>query len=286
MEKTECGELMDWNENGCEKRVENRERIESFAEYLRKEEKSENTIRKYVYDVGKFREFTEEEGKEFLIRYKGELLEKGYAPRSVNSMLASINSYFRFLGHPEWQVKTLKIQREIFRPEEKELTKNEYRKLLTVAKSEQNERIFLILQTICATGIRVSELSYITAEAVRRGEAIVSLKGKTRVIFLVSELRQELCEYMDRAGITEGPVFRTAAGNPVDRAMIWRAMKKLAKDAGINQKKVYPHNLRHLFARTFYDKEKDIVKLSDVLGHSSIETTRIYVVGTGIEVVN
>ena len=259
--------------------------VEDFVYFLRNEEKSRNTVEKYLRDAKAFFAFLkgEEVTKETVIAYKQRLLENGYAPRSVNSVLASLNSLFAFLGWHDCRVKALKLQRQIFCPEEKELTKAEYERLCRAAKEKHNERLNLILQTICGTGIRVSELSFITAEAVKSGEAVVSLKGKTRTVFLVKPLQKKLLRYLAEQKIQSGPVFVTRTGKPMSRTNIWREMKGLCGEAGVNPQKVFPHNLRHLFARVFYGIEKDIAKLADILGHSSIETTRIYIISTGTE---
>ena len=210
-------------------------------------------------------------------------LQKNYAVRSVNSMLASVNSLFAFLGWHDLKVKSLKLQQQVFCPEEKELTKAEYYRLCTAAKHKRNKRLNLILQTICGTGIRVSELQYITVEAVKHGEAVVNCKAKTRTIFIVKELKQKLLRYAAEQGIKSGMIFVTRTGKPISRTNIWREMKALCKKANVNPQKVFPHNLRHLFARVFYGIEKDIAKLADILGHSSINTTRIYIISTGTE---
>ena len=259
--------------------------VENFACFLRNEEKSRNTVEKYLRDAKAFFAFLkgEEVTKDAVIAYKQRLLENGYAPRSVNSVLASLNSLFAFLGWHDCRVKALKLQRQIFCPEEKELTKAEYERLCRAAKEKHNERLNLILQTICGTGIRVSELSFITAEAVKSGEATVSLKGKTRTVFLVKPLQKKLLRYLAEQKIQSGPVFVTRTGKPMSRTNIWREMKGICVEAGVNPQKVFPHNLRHLFARVFYGIEKDIAKLADILGHSSIETTRIYIISTGTE---
>lgn len=258
--------------------------IRRFCNHLRKEEKSENTIEKYIRDVTAFVVFCAGTiTKEIVIAYKQHLLDNGYAVRSVNSMLASINSLFSFLGWSELRVKSLKVQQQVFCPEEKELTKSEYERLCNTAERKQNERLSLILQTICGTGIRVSELQFITVEAVQRGEATVSLKGKTRSVFLVRELQKKLLRYIAKHNLTSGAVFVTRTGKPMSRTNIWREMKNLCTEAEVNPEKVFPHNLRHLFARVFYAIEKDIAKLADILGHSSINTTRIYIVSTGTE---
>ena len=256
-----------------------------FKQNMISEEKSNATIEKYIRDIKSFYDFTDYKAvtKEVVINYKKELVDKGYSVRSVNSMIASINSFFSFLGWFDCRVKSLKIQQEIFRPEEKELSKAEYIKLVKTAKKKHNERLCLILQTICGTGIRVSELQYITVEAVQKGSTKVSCKAKNRSIFFVKELRKKLLKYAKSKGITSGKIFITRTGKSIDRVTIWREMKKLCQEAEVNPSKVFPHNLRHLFARAFYALEKDVAKLADVLGHSNINTTRIYIVSTGIE---
>lgn len=259
--------------------------IAAFAVYLKSEEKSENTIEKYIRDVRAFTTYmgNAEITKEAVIAYKNKLLSEGYAVRSINSMVASINSLFVFLGWEDLKVKSFKLQQKIYCPEEKELTKAEYMRLVNTAKQKGNERLNLLIQTICGTGIRVSELQYITVEAVTCGEAVVSLKGKTRSVFIVRELQKKLLRYAAEQKITSGAIFITRTGKPMSRTNIWREMKSLCEQAGVNPQKVFPHNLRHLFARTFYGIEKDIAKLADILGHSSINTTRIYIITTGNE---
>lgn len=265
-------------------RILKQETITQFKIHLQNEEKSENTIQKYIRDVKMFAEFLsgKEITKETVIEYKRRLQEK-YKVRSVNSILASLNSFFGFVGLYEFKVKSIKLQKQIYCPEEKELTKAEYMRLVNTAKRKGNERLNLILQTICGTGIRVGELQFITLEAVKCGEATVSLKNKTRTVFIVRELRQKLLNYAKRHNIADGMIFVTRTGKPVSRTNIWREMKALCKEANVNPEKVFPHNLRHLFARTFYGIEKDIAKLADILGHSSINTTRIYIISTGTE---
>lgn len=261
-----------------------KEIIQRFEHYLRKEEKSENTVEKYLRDVRAFMAFASGAiNKETVIVYKAKLLEEKYAVRSINSMLASINCLLAFLGWHECKVKSIKLQRQIYCPEEKELTKAEYTRLVNTAKQKGNERLNLILQTICGTGIRVSELQFVTVEAVRCGEATVSLKGKTRSVFIVKELQKKLLRYAAEQNIKSGCIFITRTGKPMSRTNIWREMKKLCVQANVNPSKVFPHNLRHLFARVFYGIEKDIAKLADILGHSSINTTRIYIITTGNE---
>ena len=258
--------------------------IEKFRNYLREEEKSENTMEKYIRDVTAFSAFCDGTiTKDTVIAYKQNLIDSGYAVRSINSMLASINSLFSFLGWYELRVKSLKVQQQVFCPEEKEMTKAEYERLCRTAERKQNERLCLIPQTICGTGIRVSELQFITVEAVRKGEATVSLKGKTRSIFIVRDLQKKLLRYISEQHIMTGAIFITRTGKPMSRTNIWREMKSLCIEAEVNPEKVFPHNLRHLFARVFYGIEKDIAKLADILGHSSINTTRIYIISTGTE---
>ena len=258
--------------------------IDEFKEHLILEERSEITIEKYIRDVKAFAKYTQNSAitKETVIAYKKHLQEN-YAVRSVNSMLASINSLFAFLGWHDLKVKSLKLQQQVFCPEEKELTKAEYARLCRTAKRKHNERLNLILQTICGTGIRVSELQYITVEAVKQGEAVVNCKAKTRSVFIVKELKQKLLRYAAEQNIKNGMIFVTRTGKPLSRTNIWREMKALCEEANVNPQKVFPHNLRHLFARVFYGIEKDIAKLADILGHSSINTTRIYIISTGTE---
>ena len=257
--------------------------ITKFAEYLKKEEKSQSTIEKYIRDVRTFSCYVNhmEIAKEDVVLYKRKLLAQNYAIRSINSMLASINSLFSFLGWTDLKVKTIKLQQQIFCPEEKELTKEEYIRLVKTANQKGKNRLSLLIQTICGTGIRVSELQYITVEAVKKGEAIVSLKGKTRSVIITHTLQRKLLRYVSEQKISSGAVFVTRNGKQLSRTNIWREMKKLCQDANVNPSKVFPHNFRHLFARTFYELEKDIAKLADILGHSSINTTRIYIVTTG-----
>ena len=262
-----------------------RNQIAAFAAYLKSEEKSENTIEKYIRDVRAFSAYmgNTEITKEAVIAYKNKLLSEGYAVRSINSMVASINSLFAFLRWQNLKVKSFKLQQKIYCPEEKELTKAEYMRLVNTARQKGNERLNLLIQTICGTGIRVSELQYITVEAVKCGEAVVSLKGKTRSVFIVRELQKKLLRYAAEQKIKAGAIFITRNGNPMSRTNIWREMKSLCEQAGVNPQKVFHQNLRHLFARTFYGIEKDIAKLADILGHSSINTTRIYIITTGNE---
>jgi len=271
--------------NSMKGRILTGNQIAAFAAYLKCEEKSKNTVEKYIRDVKAFAAYVgdAEITKETVITYKNKLLSESYAARSINSMLASINSLFSFLGWPDLKVKSIKLQQQIYCPEEKELTKAEYMRLVNTAKQKGNERLNLLIQTICGTGIRVSELQYVTVEAVKCGIAVVSLKGKTRSVFIVRELQKKLLRYAAEQKISSGAIFITRNGKPMSRTNIWREMKSICVQAGVNPQKVFPHNLRHLFARTFYGIEKDIAKLADILGHSSINTTRIYIITTGNE---
>ncbi|MBO5316285.1 MAG: tyrosine-type recombinase/integrase [Clostridia bacterium] len=258
--------------------------LRAFERFLIEEEKSDATVKKYMHDVKCFLEYMSEKEltKQAVLNYKAELSKK-YAVASANSMIAAINSFFKFLGRGELCVKQFKVQREAFCPEEKELSRAEYSRLLAAARRKKNERLDLLIQTVCATGIRVSELQFITAEAVNVGEAVVRCKGKSRRIFILPELKKRLAKYIKSRGIKSGAVFITSGGKPMSRSNIWREMKSLCADANVPASKVFPHNLRHLFARTFYSIEKDIAKLADILGHSSINTTRIYIVTSGYE---
>lgn len=257
--------------------------LEQYRRYLEEEEKSHATIEKYLRDTARFLCYAGEETvtKDLVLRYKQNLIEKGYAVRSINSMLAALGNFLVFTGRGSCRVKSMKQQRQIYCPEEKELTKSEYLRLLEAAK--EKPRLHLLLETICGTGIRVSELKYFTVESVRRGEVTVACKGKSRRIILPSKLRKLLLRYAAAACIGSGVIFRTRSGRPMDRSNIWAEMKKLCTAAGVNPGKVFPHNLRKLFARTFYGIEKDIAKLADILGHSSIDTTRIYIMSSGQE---
>jgi site-specific recombinase XerD len=264
------------------KRTITSEIIKKFKEYLINDEKSVATIDKYVHDVEVFTNWIGEStlDKSKILDYKKKLIDK-YAIASVNSILASLNSFF---GYNEWydlRVKSLKIQKQIFSSDEKELTKVEYERLLTAAKNKKNKRLYLLIQTVCSTGIRVSELRFITVEAVNKGQAEIKCKGKQRTVFFPNQLCRTLKKYIAERKIKNGAVFVTRNGNPLDRSNIWSDMKKLCKAAGVSEKKVFPHNLRHLFARTYYNLHKDIVRLADVLGHSNVNTTRIYTMESG-----
>ena len=256
-----------------------------YVQWLEMEERSSATIEKYRRDLLRFQEFVGEKevNKTSVLEYKQWLIECQYASSSVNSMLASVNGLLAFLGWEECRVKNMRIQQPVYCPESKELTKEEYVKLILEARRQHNPRMELLIQTVCCTGIRISELRYITVEAVRKGETMVSCKGKTRKIFLVETLRKQLMKFIYDNKIESGPIFVTNRGNPMDRSNIWREMKQLCEDSDVAKEKVTPHNLRHLFARTFYEKDKDIAKLADILGHSSINTTRIYIITTESE---
>ena len=258
------------------------ETIKSFNDYLIDEEKVAATVNKYLHDVGEFQIWLGEKElcKTAVLAYKSYLCER-YAPASVNAALSSLNIFFNFMEWYDLRVKNLKIQKQIFASTDKELTKAEYDRLLQSAKQKKNERLYLLMQTICSTGIRVSEVRYVTVEAVSRGIAEINCKGKRRQVFLPKQLCQILKQYIKEQKIKSGAVFVTKNGNPLDRSNIWSDMKKLSKAANVSEKKVFPHNLRHLFARTYYSLQKDIVRLADILGHSSVNTTRIYTMETG-----
>lgn len=257
--------------------------IEAFAAYLHREEKSAATQEKYIRDVRRFYGYAEDREitKELVSAWKKSLVDRGYEVRSVNSMIASVNGLLSFLGLELCRVKSIRIQRQIYCTEDRVLTKTEYLRLLKAAGT--NEQLHLVLQTICGTGIRVSELRYFTVEAIRRGEVDVDCKSKTRKVLLPGKLKSMLLSYARSKGIARGPVFVSRRGMPLGRCYIWAAMKKLCNKADVEPSKVFPHNLRKLFARTFYAVEKDIAKLADVLGHSTIQTTRIYIMSSGTE---
>lgn len=254
--------------------------LSEYQAYLIEEERGALTVEKYMRDVQKFiiwlgdRELLKKE----IMTYKAYLVEK-YAISSVNSMLSALNSYLAFCGKSEYRVKTVKTQRDNFCCEEKQLNRMEYERLLQAAKKDQ--RLALLMQTICATGIRVSEHKYITVAAIAQGKARVHCKGKIRTVLLPRKLCSILMAYARRRRIKKGSIFVTKSGKPLDRSRIWAQMKKLCAAAKVNAEKVFPHNLRHLFARTFYSIEKDVVRLADILGHSSVNTTRIYTQESG-----
>lgn len=258
--------------------------INDFKSKLLYDEKSKNTINKYLHDVKMFCTFvgTRKTEKNTVVEFKA-WLGKRYKVSSANSVIAAVNAFLGFVGSNEFCIKQFKVQKKAFCSEKRELSKEEYMCLIKAAEKKHNDRLKLIIQTICGTGIRVSELKYITVEAVYNGEAVVTCKNKTRTVFISGKLRKKLLNYIKRKKIKSGCVFVTKNGNPVDRSNVWREMKKLCKEAGVLPDKVFPHNLRHLFARMFYDVDKDIAKLADVLGHSSINTTRLYIMSSGKE---
>ena len=263
-------------------RVVTKALAEKFRAYLYEEEKSENTIEKYLRDV---RFFAENAGnkklhKSDVLEYKHTLCQR-YAPRSVNSVISSLNAFFMFAEWYELKIKTLKIQKQIFADKKRELEKSEYEKLLTAAKDKKNERLYYLMQSIASTGLRVSEIRYVTVDAVENGEAVINCKGKIRQVFLPKKLCGMLKKYVKSQGIKSGSVFVSKNGNPLNRCNIWKMLKDLCESANVDKSKVFPHNFRHLFARTFYSLQKDIVRLAGILGHSSINTTRIYTMETG-----
>ena len=260
-----------------------REDLQRFAAYLRQEEKSEGTIEKYLRDAAGFAARMENQPvtKEAVAAWRDGLVDAGYAPVTVNSMVAAVNALLRFLGWADCRVKALRLQRRMFREQSRELTREEYDRL--IAAAQKKPRLALLMETICGTGIRVSEVRYITVEAARAGRADISLKGKVRTILLPGKLCRKLLKYAKKNKIASGEIFLTGSGKGMTRRQIWAEMKALCDKAGVERTKVFPHNLRHLFARTFYKVTRDIAKLSDVLGHSSMETTRIYLISTGAE---
>lgn len=268
------------------KRIITEKMITDYQDFLQAEEKSRATIKKYMCDLQKFLRFMEkrEVSKKLTMDFKEQLLQEGrYKTSSINSYLVALNRFLEYQGWYDAKVKTIKIQQEIFSPEQKYLTEDEYKKLINTAYRTGKERIALIIQAIGSTGIRVSELSFITVDSLKSGMVEIHCKGKVRKILLPGQLQQILKEYTRKRNIRSGAVFQTSAGKPIDRSNIWRDMKQLCEAAGVDREKVFPHNLRHLFARVFYNIKKDIVKLADVLGHSSIETTRIYMKSPGNE---
>ena len=271
-----------------ERKTVTKEEVRQFSDALAEEERSAGTIEKYVRDVRRFAVWLdgEEVSRERTAAWRDGLLERGYAPVTINSMVAAVNQFFTFLGWEDCKVKALKIQRKLFRDDRRELTREEYQRLLDAAHGLGRERLALLLETICATGIRVSEVKYITVEAAHAGRAEISLKGKLRTILLPGKLCRKLKKYARVQKTASGEIFLTKSGKSLSRRQIWAEMKRLCKAAGVAPSKVFPHNLRHLFARTFYRVCRDVVKLADVLGHSSLETTRIYLISTGSEHAN
>ena len=256
--------------------------LDRFTAYLQSEERSGATIEKYRREVVRFSAWLEhcEVTKEAAVAYKSRLSGVRTAA-GVNGAVTALNCFFGFMGWQDCRLKAAKMQRRIFREEAKELTAAEYRRLLAAAKGRQNQRLLLVMEAICSTGIRVSELRFFTVEAARCGWVEVRNKGKTRTVFLPNKLQKLLLKYAKERGILSGPVFVTRNGKPLDRSNIWKDMKALCAAADVAPSKVFPHNLRHLFARTYYQLEKDIVRLADILGHSSVNTTRIYTMESG-----
>lgn len=256
--------------------------VKTFKNHLVNEEKSAATLEKYIRDINAFvfwlgsRDLT----KAVVLEYKEHIVES-YAVASVNSMLSSLNSFFAYNEWYDLRVKSIKVQKQIFLCKEKELTKAEYERLLNAAQGRKNQRLYYLMQTICSTGIRVSELRFITVEAIKTGKALISCKGKMRVVFLPKELCKLLSAYIKSNSICNGSIFISKNGKPLDRSHIWQMLKGLCDSAGVSKEKVFPHNFRHLFARTYYSLQKDIVRLADILGHSSVNTTRIYTMETG-----
>ncbi len=257
--------------------------LQRFAAYLRREEKSAGTVEKYLRDAASFAAHMDgvPVTKDAVASWRDGLVARGRAPATVNSMVASVNAFLRFLGREDCRVRALRLQRRVFRDQSRELTREEYDRLLAAASGKP--RLALLMETICATGIRVSEVKYITVEAARDGRTQISLKGKIRVILLPGKLCRKLLKYAGQQKIASGEIFLTRSGKGLTRRQIWAEMKALCGEAGVEPSKVFPHNLRHLFARMFYRVTRDIAKLSDVLGHSSVETTRIYLISTGAE---
>ena len=261
------------------------ETLAAFAQALRAEERCTETIKQYTRSVRQFAAWLAPEtvAAGSAGGWKAELLRRGLSPATVNSKLAGLNRFFRFLGWMDCTVKPLRLQRRLFRSPDRELSRAEYGRLLSAARGLGRERLGLLMEAICATGIRVSEVKYLTMEAARRGRAEVSLKGKIRTILIPGKLCRKLLKYAKKNKTVSGEIFLTKSGRPLSRTQIWAEMKSLCKQAGVAESKVFPHNLRHLFARLFYRATRDVARLADVLGHSSIETTRIYLISTGAE---
>lgn len=262
-----------------------RKELTAYAAFLKQEERSPGTVEKYLRDTRAFAQWLDKKAltRETAVAWKEHLLTQGYAPVTINSMLAAVNGLLRFLGREDCRVKFLKVQRKLFRDPARDLSRPEYDRLLDTARNLGQERLELLMETICATGIRVSEVRYITVEAAQRGRAEIALKGKIRTILIPGKLARKLIKYAKKQKTASGEIFLTGNGSSLSRRQIWAEMKALCRHAGIARTKVFPHNLRHLFATVFYKACKDLVKLADVLGHSSIETTRIYLVSSGRE---
>lgn len=265
-----------------------------YERYLRREERSNGTIEKYLRDVKQFVRWIEsknegktlrgdEETKEKAAEWKLSLLEAGYRPVTVNSMVAAVNSFFRFMGWMDCKIRFLRVQKQNFRQKNRELTRDDYEKLLLAAERRGKTQLRLLMETICSTGIRVSEVKYVTIEAAKTGRAEIIMKGKIRVILLPGKLCKKLLKFAQKEKITTGEIFLTGSGKSLSRKQIWASMKELCKDADVEASRVFPHNLRHLFARTFYRVCRDLTRLADMLGHSSLDTTRIYLTTTEAE---
>ena len=259
--------------------------LERYQKHLLQEERAPATIKKYLRDTCAFAAFLGDgpASRDAVVRWKGRLLADGLCAATVNAKLSALNGLFRFLGWAECRAKLLKLQQRTFRDAARELTREEYQRLLSAARDRGQTRLALLLETICATGIRVSEVRFVTVEAARRGRAEVALKGKIRTILLPGKLCRKLLKYAGKQKNASGEIFLTKDGNSISRKQIWREMKSLCAAAGVEPTKVFPHNLRHLFATAFYRATRDIARLADVLGHSSINTTRIYLMTTGTE---
>lgn len=261
------------------------EQIMAFAKYLRQAERSAGTIENYVRHIRAFAAWLAGGAvtKEAAAGWKAHLMSAGYAPATINAMLGSLNRFLAFMDWPECHAKALRLQRRLFRDDSRDLNQGEYDRLVATAHAQGRERLVLLMEAICATGIRVSEVRYLTVEAAQKGRAEIALKGKIRTILIPGKLRRKLLKYARKNKTVSGEIFLTRNGKPMSRKQIWAEMKALCKAAGVAPSKVFPHNLRHLFARTFYKVCRDVAKLADVLGHSSIETTRIYLISTGAE---
>ena len=261
------------------------EQLMAFAKYLRQAERSAGTIENYVRHIRAFAAWLAGGAvtKEAAAGWKAHLMSAGYAPATINAMLGSLNRFLAFMDWPECHAKALRLQRRLFRDDSRDLNQGEYDRLVATAHAQGRERLVLLMEAICATGIRVSEVRYLTVEAAQKGRAEIALKGKIRTILIPGKLRRKLLKYARKNKTVSGEIFLTRNGKPMSRKQIWAEMKALCKAAGVAPSKVFPHNLRHLFARTFYKVCRDVAKLADVLGHSSIETTRIYLISTGAE---
>ena len=261
------------------------EKIRAFAAHLQQAERSPGTIENYLRHVRTFAAWLGHRPatKETAAEWKAHLVSEGYCPNTINAMLGGLNRFFAFAGWNECQVKSLRLQRRLFRDDSRELTRAEYDRLIAAAHALGRERLALLMEAICATGIRVSEVRYLTVESVQRGKAEIALKGKIRTILIPGKLRRKLLKYAHKNKTASGEIFLTRNGKGMSRKQIWAEMKAICEKAGVAPSKVFPHNLRHLFARPFYKVCRDVAKLADVLGHSSIETTRIYLISTGAE---